>query len=292
MDDGTTIGKLKPEKMATHAISPHDSMNTAWSAGLGATFAYILCQGVLNATDWSPEALMEEALIIFLVAIGMVKFVEPLIERWRNALDLSVADPAEHMTRPWRIRLVAFAVLVVASVLHSILHNLIKNFVIARPSFWLSADEVMSSLLMPVVITLFWIRGARWRPAKAMVGGLIGGVLVGVLFSVLWVVLEGGWAVKVPLGWAIQPSLAGLAGGAVVDRKWGPRASVSVAIALLVMLILFDGMRIALGIVPLSVVIGDLSCIVGWGFGLMLYPSADALLSANYQFVPHTASPR
>jgi hypothetical protein len=290
MLDGITTGKPGPAERQRRSIPSYEPINVAVSAVLGATFAYILCQGTLNATDWNLEALSEEAFIIFLVAIGMVKFVEPLIERWRNALDLSASDPAAHLERPWRIRLIAFAVLVVASVLHSILHNSIKNFVVARPTFWLSADEVMSSLLMPVVITWFWIRGARQHPSKAAVRGVLGGVLVGVLFSVLWVILEGGWRVTVPLGWALQPAILGLAGGVVVDRGWGPRASLSAATALLVVLLLFDGIRMTLGSVKLSVVIGDLSCVAGWGIGLIIYPLADVLLRTNCDPAPRMAS--
>ncbi len=261
----------------------------AVSAGLGAGFGFVLFQASLafwNA-HW-PERL-DNLLAIVLVALAVIRFLEPLAERLRSVLGVAEEHPPVPAESRRLLRTVAFVTLSLASVSHALLHDMIKE----NP--WGAFGIVVVALLIPGGITYAWMVGAQQDPPRAAKLGALTGALLGGLhlfFFFLVLVVIGGLGAEVPrpemldtlersvlvngLAWGAL----GLAGGLVIDRRAGVRPAWSVAAALILIALLLDIPALWF---PTYVMYGipDFAKIAGWGLGLIAYPRSNLLFAGR-----------
>src|SRR5438552_19063809 len=103
------------------------AISVSVSAGLGGAFGCLLWLSVLNFWRHTVAEKFDEATAIFVVALGVVMFLEPLTGRFREALQMSSHHHSETLTNTWFIRLVAFLILAGTSLAHGLLHSLIEQ---------------------------------------------------------------------------------------------------------------------------------------------------------------------
>lgn len=270
------------------------AISVSISAGLGGAFGLVLWQSIVNFWHHSMEEKIDEGMAIAVVALAVVKFLEPITERFRVALHISSHHHSEPLTEAWFIRLVAFLILVSASLAHGLLHSLIEK----NPSG--AVGIVVAGLLIPGGITYCWLRGATQTPPHAKGLGLISGILISAsFFWVLYVFLGGrlpvgGTMEQVPvekgelfilivsIPWAIM----GFAGGLAIDKSWGKRPSRGVLLSILVPILLVDLYYLLTNELSGIQVMNDLSRVIGWGVGLMIHPDADALFTVRRPSAP------
>lgn len=271
----------------------------AVSAGLGAGFGYILFAALVKFGHAHWHERIEDLVAMALVAVGIIKFLEPLVGRLRRLL--GVTEERVHVPVPARsrrlVRAVVFVTLMLASVSHALLHDMIK----VDPSGVIGI--LLVALLIPGGITYAWLVGARKDPPRAARYGAVTGALAGALhLFIVFVVL----AALTPLG-TDGPRLAplheleqavllnglawgalGLAGGLAIDRLKGPRPAWSVAGALVLIALLLDLVALRF---PDLLMYGpaDFAKIIGWGLGLMAYPRSNRLFMVARREAPPRA---
>jgi hypothetical protein len=162
-----------------------------------------------------------------LVAIGIIRFLEPLVGRLRRLLGVTEEHAHIPVPAPSRrlVRAVAFVTLMVASISHALLHDMIKE----HPSGVIGI--LLVALLLPGGITYAWLVGTRKDPPRAARFCAVTGALAGALH--LFVALVVIAAVNRGTGEPLAPLheleravlLNGLAWGALGPRgAWGARS--------------------------------------------------------------------
>jgi hypothetical protein len=283
-------------------VARKGQLDLALSAGLGAGFGLVLCRAVELFAGMTHSEQLREILCIVLVSVGIVKFVEPLAEWVRHAFHTEQHSSPTPLKRPWFFRGAVFVAVAFSGFSHELLSKAVNE------NMWESVRAVAAMLLVSGGITYAWVAGAKRFPARASKLGLLsGGSLALVLVLVFWMAFDGQVAeaqpsiiqtvtqtagVVVPwvngfrmtwessialLLWAIL----GMAGGIVIDRKWGGGSARHIALSVLVTALvavlvlrfthLGNAEEIALGV----------SAVLGWCLSLMVYPAAEKILKAK-----------
>jgi len=263
----------------------------AVSAGLGAGFGFVLFVAFVKFWGAHPHEWIEDLIAIGLVALGVIKFLEPLVGRLRRLL--GVTEERSHVPVPARTRLLvrgaAIAILALTSISHAWLHDMIKRDLFG------AIGILVVALLIPGGTTYAWLVGARKNPPRAALygaatGALAGGLHLFGLFVMLAALQRSGFdklqlpALQELEQMVILNGLAwgalGLAGGLVIDWLKGPRPALSVAGALVLSALLLDLPALRF---PDLLMYGpaDFAKIVGWGLGLIAYPRSNRLFMVS-----------
>ncbi|HEX8168812.1 MAG TPA: hypothetical protein VF601_23875 [Beijerinckiaceae bacterium] len=274
-----------------HASPQHapkvSARSVAISAGLGSAFGNLMLQAMMTFSHHTPAQQFDELLAIFLVAVGVVKFIEPLIHGLQVKMGLSAAHH-EPQAGARTIRLAAIAIVVVASLSHGLLHAKIAE----NPAF--AFGLVVSALLIPGGTTYAWIRGARRRVSCAALMGAATAAVAGFGSMFLMLVATGGHLPFGENGAFVKLTLAeaegviilgglpwvvkGLAGGLAIDRRWGAAPTTGISAALIVAALVLAAAKWTIGweIGRAEIYI---AVAVGWSLGLLIMgPIADHLL--------------
>ncbi|HEY7870817.1 MAG TPA: hypothetical protein VIF59_16410 [Methylomirabilota bacterium] len=284
-------------RQATEAAPGWPRWDGAVAAGLGASFGYVLFKASVEFWHLSWYEWLESLLVMAVVALGIIKFLEPLVGRLRRLLGVTEEHakvPAPARSRAL-VRVVAVIILAVASVSHTLLHEWTKENLGGVLAI------LVVGLLIPGGITYAWVLGAR-RPRRAAILGAASGSVLGALFLFNTLVVV---AALEPLGVPSMPlpplhdfergvilnglawGFLGLAGGLVIDFWRGPRPAWSVAAALVLAAILADLPALRFGFVAYGP--EDFAKIVGWGLGLIAYPRSNRLFTVARQDPVSTA---
>jgi hypothetical protein len=286
----------------TAPVAQRGQLDLAVSAGLGAGFGLLLCRAMETfLTKSGPEQLRELAGIL-IVSLGIVKFVEPLAEWVRHAFHTERHSSIVPLKKSWFFRGAIFLAVVFSSFSHQLLDSAIND------NMWSSVRAVAAMLVVSGGITYAWIAGARRHPARASTLGLLsGGSLSLLLVLVLWVAFDGQVAqaqtsvtqtvlqdVGVVVPWVdgsrigstssvtlLLWAVLGLAGGIVIDRKWGGGSTRNIALSVLITaLVAVVVLRFSHLGKPEEIALG-VSSVLGWCLSLLIYPSAEKLFKAQ-----------
>jgi hypothetical protein len=163
----------------------------------------------------------------------------------------------------------------------------------------IALGDISASLIWAGAITYCWTLGAQHRYLKASWLGMAGGIVITILISLLNNGLVKYWGLNLRLletrdimVSSLDWGFIGLVGGLAIDWQSGPRPSWSVPVSILGARSLFFILVIVYfapdwGSITsnmghtLSLAFVGLTQIVGWGAGLMLAPSTDAILSPD-----------
>jgi len=275
--------------MDNHAITTDAPMRLsavrlALSAGLGSGFSLLVLLAVKNFLVELSHGQVSELFSILVVSVGVVAFIEPVLERFAVAAGVS-----HHHAAPLpagRIaRLVGFALIAGASVSHGALHDMVSKNLIGAIAF------LTPAVITPAATTYAWARQSARGRAAAWQGGAIGAIFGGgfmlasltILLAVKAVSLSTSELELLTLANAVQWGAAGLAGGLVLDRKWGATPVRGIAIALLVSVAIGWVIVIVLagfsGVSDLDLIVQDVARVLGWVAGIMVFgPTVDAML--------------
>jgi hypothetical protein len=267
-------------------------LELALVAGTGAGCFMILYLAILRFSTEHLQSIMITVLGWVLVLVFILVILGPLIDRFRQALGL----PPEHSEVPEAkgyLRRLGFAIAVITGILHALLHEAI--FLNTVGSYGL----IISSLLFTGTITYCWTLGAKRRYLKAKWLGMLGGLIIIICYFLLRNKLVVNYDLsldlKGPLDIIIDSldwAFVGLVGGLAIDLKWCQRPSISVPISILaarslyfIFIVVFfaptwNSIISTMGLY-LPIVFEAISQTVGWGAGLMLAPSTDAILSPD-----------
>jgi hypothetical protein len=237
----------------------------AASAGVGAAFSLLLFEAIHEFfSPQTPKLEREhELLAILLVSVGVMIFLEPLAEKLR---DLLVHDHVVLRTKKsWWLRLAIFGILVFTSLLHGMAHTAVDNWM-KGPEGHTKIAALAAAMLISGGITYFWIGAAHLHRPHATLSGAFGGaalamvVLLGLssvvshrpnqtnvnhnleqhfafpgMPSIVTEQIENGdMPLKSLLVLAAPWLLMGLAGGAVIDRRWMHCCAGSLALSVVV----------------------------------------------------------
>lgn len=248
-------------------------LRIAAHAGLGSAFGFLLWLSAAEFCSKSSGEIVDETVAIVIVALGVVVFVEPWIERLKGLFGL--AEEA-HVHRGNRLLLLfgALLAILVASFSHGLLATLIER----NP--WGAFGVVLGALVLPGGITYAWMRGACQRPPRATLSGLVIGGALGICygFAAVFLVIDRS---KVPLNDAEMQLIAafslwplfGLVGGMAVDRRWWRRPSRSVPLAVVGVAAAVE-LAAGLGGSWTLAALDDLAKVCGWMLGFMLHGDA------------------
>jgi hypothetical protein len=155
--------------------------NLSLSAGVGATFSFVLVQALLDFSSEKRIEKLHELAAIFFVSVGVVIFLEPLFEKLRAVLGVVDHHPVLHSHKPWRLRFAVFLILVFTSLFHGLMHSEIEG----RITYDLSGTLTMllTGMLVSGGITYFWIAAAHRHPPHAWRSGLISGAVLGFIVA-------------------------------------------------------------------------------------------------------------
>jgi hypothetical protein len=233
------------------------------SAGVGAAFSLLVYKAIREFfSPLTPKAEREhELLAILLVSAGVMIFLEPLAEKVR---DLLVHDHLVLRTKKsWWLRLAIFGILVFTSLLHGMAHTAVDNWM-KDPAGHRKIAALAAAMLISGGITYFWIGAAHLHRPHATRSGAFGGAalaivvllglssvtahrpaetnvnhnleehfaLPGVPSFVTEQIEHGDLPLKALLALAVPWLLMGLAGGAVIDRRWMQCCAGSLALSI------------------------------------------------------------
>jgi hypothetical protein len=268
-----------------------ERIHVAIDAGLGAGFAIVLYTAVEHFLTLAPMDQGKFLLVVLIVLLGILKFVDRLVERVRSLAGL--ARDEHHGRRQQLTLLAALAgpvLLLLVGLSHALLHHTVDQRLV----------EVLvilaRALLLVGGITYVWLLGARHDWSKAAVQAGIAGLILGALEQlVAWrlgdgqvpSVGEGGSLVWMQvsvadLEWVMLSNarwwaLLALAGGLVVGQKGLRRKTIWTGYAPLMAAIAANAIALATG--HESIYRGvHLTGIAGWGAGLALSNCSEALL--------------
>ncbi len=238
----------------------------AASAGVGAAFSLLLFEAIREFfSPHTPKLEREHELVaILLVSVGVMIFLEPLAEKVR---DLLVHDHLVLRTKKsWWLRLAIFGILVFTSLLHGMAHTAVDNWM-KDPDGHKKIAALAAAMLISGGITYFWIGAAHLHRPHATLSGAVGGAALAVVisFGLASVVVahgngsgdvtnrleehfalpgvplmvthqleNGALDIKTLLFMAVPWLLMGLAGGAVIDRRWMHCCAGSLALSVVV----------------------------------------------------------
>lgn len=284
--------KIRTE-LALSIPSRRNVISVSVNAGLGAASGLLVLLSIFDFADETPKERRLEILAIVVVGFVVVKFLEPITERFKKVAQLSLGEPEHSMPLAGFIRIYVILLAVGTSLAHGFLH------VSAEKNPELGPILAIQSLILPGVITYCWLAGARDGPPRASLYGLISGALISCTFVVALFKFD-------PLAfasWWIGPenlhlfvmantclwTLLGFAGGWVIDKSWGAKRTRGIMLGLVVCLAVIGVSEIislhALPMMRRVTILGpwmalDLARAIGWGAALMLDPNADALFAA------------
>ena len=162
-----------------YCLKRQHQWSLAMSAGIGATFSFVLVQAIREFYDAHSVDKFKELAAIFLVSVGVLIFLEPMFERLRTTLGIAENHPALHKRKSWFLRLAVFAILVVTSFFHGLLESKIEKSLTI--DWFGTITMVMAALLLTGGITYCWISAAHRNPSHAARSGLILGGLISLL---------------------------------------------------------------------------------------------------------------
>jgi hypothetical protein len=271
-----------------------DAISISISAGLGGAFGLVLWRSAWSFWNLSRWDQFDEGIAILVVALGVVKFIEPISRGLKKTFK---AEPhCDPLIKKRSIQIVTFLILVGTSLAHGLLHKLVQN----NPSG--IAGIVLAGLLIPGGITYCWLWGAGRTPPRAKRFGLLGGIILctGMLWA-FYVLMGGrlpigGGLVRVPVADAetailflsIPWAIIGFAGGLAVDKGWGKRPSRAILLSIVSPLLLLDLYFVLTHEVGIIQAMDDWLKTIGWGIGIMLHPDADIMLTINRPAAPAT----
>jgi hypothetical protein len=285
---------LSPHSNFRH---PDGSLDVSLSAGLGSFFAAISFAAMLTYSLAPLSIQIKEAVAIIVVSIGIVKFIEPLIDRWSTKLHISSHDShARPPIRSWKGRIAAFGIVAMISFSHGLLHDYVNGLFEQSPSeralFGRVVGLIISTPMVSAVVTWHWILGAQHTPPRSRIYGVVSGMLAS--FVVVFIIealvyggFEEGSILRGPIFPVLEiiigsnPSIArytllGFTGGCAIDLRWGSRPSVGIAVTLVISIFLIAALRALGG--NLNDIVFSVIESVGWSIGLMLHPLTDSLL--------------
>jgi hypothetical protein len=260
-------------------------MRTVVSAGLSAGFGVMLFFACVELCEKGLAEMFMELAGISIVAVGVVIFLEPLAERFRQRIDAHGGSAHVHVERKqrWYLRFAAFGILAGVSVSHALLHKAVAEDV---PR---AIKSLGTSFVVPAVITCGWIFGRRAAKSHAAVYGAIAGAVAGALWwlalLLLWFRTGAGWTNVYTLSIFLsgaQWGVVGFFGGLALDRRWGVTPARAVAPALVVALVA-TGM---LGDAQIVLIFADLARGLGWAGGLLVVEPAASIA---FGYVGHRA---
>jgi hypothetical protein len=261
------------------------------SAGFGAASGILIMLSVIDFAHLPAKEKRLEILAILVVAFIVVRFLEPIAERFRVLGHPPSGESEQATSIVGFIRIYLLFLVAGTSVAHGLLHVLAEK----SPEF--GPILAIPSLIIPGGITYCWFAGARCSPPRARLYGLISGALLSCAYSATAMKLEPEafsdlfgagpesfhWVL---LGNALGWAFLGFAGGLVIDKGWGAKRTRGILLGLLA----------GIGAIELSILVSkhavsmtllgpvlsdDLPRAVGWGVALMLDPNADALFAST-----------
>ncbi|MDB5040076.1 MAG: hypothetical protein JWN27_802 [Candidatus Eremiobacteraeota bacterium] len=256
------------------------AFSLAFSAGLGAAFGLFSWLSIERFFRLQAAEQVDQLLAIVLVGLGIVKFIEPLIDRLRVRL-IGEGDRQELRARQARrVRLVAFLVVVVASLSHGFLSSLIDS----DPSGALGV--VLAAILIAGGTTYAWCRGAYHQPRTAAMQGAITGFFVSAaMFWVNFVAFHGNIPPFGPMSvtggeafmleYAAPWAVIGFTGGYAIDRRWSHKG---LLFAILGPLLAFDVILLPFGKITPILMMNDLARLAGWSAGLLIQQDVFGML--------------
>lgn len=273
---------------------PMSPVRLALSASLGSAFCLLI---FLALEDYvlKPD-LVRKVVVLTIVSIGVVAFVEPVLEQLRSAVGLSEHEHSLAGSTKRRVWIAGFFIIAFASLSHAALYDEAQNI---SGTIWF----LIPAILIPAATTYAWIRQVQRGRAAAWVGGGVGAITGSAFLLLLLTSLAA--AKATPLSEAQIELLSlinaclwgaiGLAGGLALDRGWGGSASQGIAIALLGVTIIVWIVIIAIDVwivgipIEFNLIAGDIFRALGWAGGIwILGPAADAVLRPRSQ--PASAS--
>jgi len=282
-------------------------LDLATSAGLGAGFGLVLCQAIQEFSSKGWLDMLREVGVVALVAVGIVKFIEPLSEWVRHVFHVE-HHPAAPAGQSWVLRIAVLMAIAFSSFSHEMLDKQIDK----NPS---EALRLMCAMLLVTGgITYAWAAGARCHPARACRRGLVSGAAIALMvLAALWtnpaaaqskiataekvthnadklpglgVSLFLGAEVSSIYGMAVPLclwALFGLIGGLSIDRGWRNGSVSGVVLSVLFTALLVIAVLRLAGYVESREIALGASAVLGWCVSLLLFPSAETLLRRQPQ---------
>jgi hypothetical protein len=158
-------------------------IDLAMSAGLGASFAFLLSKGIVAFFHKPPFEKISEGVALLLVSLAAVRFIEPISERLRVTLQPETNHPFPHQAdtqrqNPWIVRGILAVMFVFSIFCHEVLHNQLADL----EHIWL---PLCGALLVSGGVTYFWIAGMRQQPSRAAWMGTISGGLLALFICLM-----------------------------------------------------------------------------------------------------------
>ncbi len=151
--------------------SKTEPLSLAISAGIGATFAFILAKAF---TEKHPDKTVQLIAILF-VSLGLAWFVEPVGEKIRQWFGLEAPHEQLRHKHPVLVQMAIFAVLFLTNITHTLLHEHILGDLSG------SGIVLLIGLIASGGITYAWVMGAQRTRRESAKRGLLGGILIAVL---------------------------------------------------------------------------------------------------------------
>jgi hypothetical protein len=269
-----------------------EAISISNSAGLGGAFCLVLWWSALNFWSLDKWDKIDEGIAIVIVALAVIKFIEPITRRLRQAFDV---DPhCEPLIKKRSVQVITFLILAGTSVAHGLIHRLVHE------NSWGAVGIVLVGLLLPGGITYCWLLGARQTRPRAKVSGSAGGLILStIMLWAFYALMGGSFPIALPDGTtaldkvpvadaaikflinSIPWAITGFAGGLVIDKGWGKRPSFTILLSILCVSLLVDLSFLLTHKAGIIQSMDDLLITIGWGAGLMVHPDADITLTIN-----------
>lgn len=286
-------------------VARQRQLDLAITAGLGASFAFVLCKGIVEFFNKASKDKVSSGVAILLVSLAVARFIEPLSNRMRIALGAESHHSSMHESklnkrRAWVMQGFLTATLVFSIFCHSVLDEQFFNI----KETW---QPLFAAMLISGGVTYFWIAGLRQDPSRAAwLGTISGAVLAVFICGTMGAIIDkpvqhssaqtvaekvGALAseVQVPKHFPSIPyghlstawpwALFGLAGGVMIDRHKGRSSAKRIVVAILltaaiceIVLFFFNKGE------PMSrwlLMSANLSAVAGWCVGLLLHPASE-----------------
>jgi len=272
------------QEVGSAVFNRREALSVSISAGLGAAFFYLLWLSLIDFASLSAEKEFDEGLAIVLVAIGVVKFLEPLTVHARRALHIAGETHAVIPKTTRNLQWAAFGVIVATSLIHGLLHSLMEK----NSSGGLGI--VVAGIVLAGGVTYCWAIGAKREPPRAAVFGYLAGLVLGSVFLFLLLATQAQFAtvetfLKLLVFNGGVWGIAGLCGGLAIEKRWLAQPSVAAGVALVVPVFILDSVLLLLGWITIPLMLNDIARLVGWALGLIVHPAADRVLAIRPQAV-------
>jgi hypothetical protein len=253
---------------------------TVLSAGLGSGFGLVLGMALYELMHQDVDEVFLDFGTIAIVACGVVIFIEPLTEWFRERLGLQGEYAVQHSRQRWYLRGAAIGILALASLSHALLHENIRKH---PPE---AIILLVFAFLIPAAITYAWIRGARSANTPASIVGAATGAILGAGFLMAIFAadihnearLDSHERLIFIVSNALKWGAAGLFGGWAIDKAWGANPIRSAAVAVVISMVLAG----LISGTEFSVLFQDLARALGWAGGLIsVEPLADSAIGAR-----------